>query len=619
MPSAGLQYRIGGRTAFIDFSPQSGAYHLNGGFLMNYVRRTVSFLLSAVMVISLFIGGADRASAAGSSFTDVPTGHWAWPYVELAAQKGYINGIGNGLFSPDTAVTYADFTALLTRAFFSEELQQIDASSPWYLKNCVAAEGLGLYYRTAYTGPLMAGSTELSRIEMATMICNTLEAYGMDIWSSYSWLYLLHDLGIPDGNYYLPAEKFAIDVVYSRNLMNGTDENGTFSGRSSLTRAQAATILIRVEQYLTGETPVFPEPDPEPTPQPQPQQPAVPSQPAANHTVSPNAVLAIDRIQVSDNVRSFYSFLDEATDGDGVQDYLIDDVYFSGDAATGRTDHPSVGQLFMEGSTVYLVVGVENAYPGDPEQYADEMSSVYFAFLIDHPEIFWLNAFRYYYYHRPNWDGTTQVILYMVLHGDKGDMREEGYQNEGIIRAGIQQREQAVNQILAGVQPGMSTYDKVLYFHDWLTTNNGYSTLYENCPVSSRTCLSAFAGLSGPQGPVCEGYAEAFKVLCDRSGIPCTVTTSTNHMWNSVQMDDGNWYALDATFDDPIRNGHEADRVSSIENHNYFLVGSGTVPEGDRRPFSATHVATDAIYPITGIVSGTGPVISPTAYPGRNF
>lgn len=55
---------------------------------------------------------------------------------------------------------------------------------------------------------------------------------------------------------------------------------------------------------------------------------------------------------------------------------------------------------------------------------------------------------------------------------------------------------------------------------------------------------------------VCEGYAEALKLLCDREGIPCiTVVGSGNggaHKWNYVQMDDGLWYILDATWNDQI-------------------------------------------------------------------
>ena len=51
---------------------------------------------------------------------------------------------------------------------------------------------------------------------------------------------------------------------------------------------------------------------------------------------------------------------------------------------------------------------------------------------------------------------------------------------------------------------------------------------------------------------VCQGYALAYKLLCDRVGIECYMVTSDsmNHAWNIVWLD-GSWYHVDATWDDP--------------------------------------------------------------------
>ncbi len=74
---------------------------------------------------------------------------------------------------------------------------------------------------------------------------------------------------------------------------------------------------------------------------------------------------------------------------------------------------------------------------------------------------------------------------------------------------------------------------------------------------------------------VCEGYAKTFLALCQLHGIPCigvsgVVSTQTGvggHMYNMVQMDDGKWYAVDATWDD--QDGWTAD--------TYLLAGSNTI------------------------------------------
>ena len=41
------------------------------------------------------------------TFSDVPESHWAYSYVEQAVDKGWVAGIGNGLFGVDDPVTYA--------------------------------------------------------------------------------------------------------------------------------------------------------------------------------------------------------------------------------------------------------------------------------------------------------------------------------------------------------------------------------------------------------------------------------------------------------------------------------------------------------------------------------
>lgn len=65
---------------------------------------------------------------------------------------------------------------------------------------------------------------------------------------------------------------------------------------------------------------------------------------------------------------------------------------------------------------------------------------------------------------------------------------------------------------------------------------------------------------------VCEGYAKAFKYLCDLStfdkDIHCYIVTGQNHMWNVVQINGKN-YLLDATWQDFV----------TCPDGDYFLAG----------------------------------------------
>ena len=80
--------------------------------------------------------------------------------------------------------------------------------------------------------------------------------------------------------------------------------------------------------------------------------------------------------------------------------------------------------------------------------------------------------------------------------------------------------------------------------------------------------------------PVCDGYAKAFKMVCDLLEIPCVLVVSSTHMWNNVLMDDGDWYNVDVTWDD------SNDQQISYQ---YFLVGSQTVINGALNQVTVTY------------------------------
>ena len=73
------------------------------------------------------------------------------------------------------------------------------------------------------------------------------------------------------------------------------------------------------------------------------------------------------------------------------------------------------------------------------------------------------------------------------------------------------------------------------------------------------------------------------------SGFAVTPSGSLiDHMWNYVQMEDGNWYALDPTWDDPIVDSKDYKVVSGSEGHKYFLVGRDDGPDNELS-FIETH------------------------------
>ncbi len=166
-----------------------------------------------------------------------------------------------------------------------------------------------------------------------------------------------------------------------------------------------------------------------------------------------------------------------------------------------------------------------------------------------------------------------------------------------------------VTEIANGAKGQGSVVDQLKFVHDWLLEHNEYNWTAadggENY-MTNTTGLpwSAFSGLMDDFSPVCEGYARAFKMVCDELGIPCVITFNKEHMWNEVQVS-GRWYAVDCTYDDPTGSRNPDGKGNS----NHFLVGSNTIIEG--QAFAATHPLGKASYTANAF---SFPTISKGAY-----
>ena len=332
----------------------------------------------------------------------------------------------------------------------------------------------------------------------------------------------------------------------------------------------------------------------------------------------------IDRIDVPAYVVEFYRVLEEASDGDGYQDFLIDDQYIEGKVK-------SEGAFRCEDGEAAILMG-----PLSSESWSEAtlyaMAAVA-AFDRDHPEVFWLQG---QYQTRLSFgSGVEETYLRLVLRtglnddadssGDPYDIRSSSYTNERDIRLEIDRCRQRVNQIVSARPEKSSVKETLSYFNMWLTHNNEYNTTSDlNALAQSGSyplaweCVSALEGREGARGPVCEGYARAFKMLCDKVGIPCVLTDgwgvnfsgSGPHMWNDVQVDSA-WYAVDVTWNDPA--GGNPGKRSGIESEEWFLLGSESLVLYGSNPFSLTHQVRNLVFPV-GPKFTNGPVLSKTAY-----
>lgn len=291
------------------------------------------------------------------------------------------------------------------------------------------------------------------------------------------------------------------------------------------------------------------------------------------------------------------------------------------------------------------------------DAYADRVNEEYdilasflpYAFLsvnYDYPEFFWIgNGYQFgtssgaSISYDPRGSGVANYTISLMFYLNSGnfDIRTGGvsgynFSNQTDLASGLQRYHNSLQTILGQCPANGSRYDKLLAAHDWLTLHNCYNYFYYDYGYSQDvigdtpwSAFSALEGNSNQTAPVCEGYSRAFKVLCDELDIPCILMSGNvidnngntgGHMWNYVQMEDGKWYAVDVTWDDPSTQ-YAQGVVSGYESHDWFLLGSGS-DIGDGMTLIESHPEQwFNSYPSSGSYSWSlrpGPELSPIAY-----
>lgn len=359
---------------------------------------------------------------------------------------------------------------------------------------------------------------------------------------------------------------------------------------------------------------------------------------AAPKPASGTHVKWIDRIaNLPDYARTFYSWLEknatatgalsDPTLGTNIGGVYVHQVHtIEGTAKFACTANDDLEKMAMDAAV---------AHAGDAHNVAiDYIFDVFGAFDRDHPEVFWLNreslcgsgiSISY------TTDGGIAEVdyklsIYFYLKSDDHDVRLAGYRDPTVIASAIQKRDQDIQRILADCPVNEPVEAQLRYLNKVLTQTNAYNSAVASGNGSAADptawkCVSALSGFTGTKGPVCEGYARAFKVLCDRLGIPCVLNEgyarnsasakTEAHMWNYVQVE-GSWYAVDVTWNDPTVSSKPNAALSGKEQEKWFLLGSDTeVSNG--LSFIASHPVLNEVN-TGGTCYTNGPVLAKNAY-----
>lgn len=218
-----------------------------------------------------------------------------------------------------------------------------------------------------------------------------------------------------------------------------------------------------------------------------------------------------------------YNTLAEGTNGDGNQDYMIDDAFFAPEnrilVQYGNGQGDSLNAVEILRTTLDTPITQE-----EWSEVRQNLVNSYCAFRKDFPDVFWLNQ-------NPRFSLVPSVItdengaevgydytLYLVLADNNGyDIRSASYRSGDTIRSAINRRNVSVQEML-DLSADMELVDRIMFF---------------------REKSGAVAESMGPDVPLEERSARAFKLLCDNIGVACVLVTEGNGEWTEY-VDLGN-------------------------------------------------------------------------------
>lgn len=248
------------------------------------------------------------------------------------------------------------------------------------------------------------------------------------------------------------------------------------------------------------------------------------------------------------------------------------------------------------------------------------VTPAYLALTYDHPELVWLSGAKYtigYTVYTP-WFEEDEVSIITDLELAGSTFTITPTKDTGVLTASSVNPlfDGTKSQIDAMLPANATTYDKVKAVHDKICSMVSYENSTQNIGNQYyQTPYSLYydADGDGKIETVCAGYAKMMKLQCNKYGIPCVLVTGVTdsgeyHMWNYVQMENGVWYAVDATWDD-----------QSTIMYDFFLVGSETYSSAafGTKKFGTTHIPSGKWTTSADCVF-LYPVFSQTAYAGQN-
>ena len=528
-------------------------------------------------------------SAVGqTSFSDVPSGHWAYDYVTAMSDRGVVSGMGDGKFQPDVSVSAAQFSTMLSKVFFPEKLNTLKAAadnSPWWNPYVDTANYYNILNGTKVR--ILKGVTSkwdeaelsagLTRFDMAQIMYNTLKVLGIPMPTQEELNQTKSK--IPDFAQIPDNYVDAVVTMYHLKCLSGTDSLGSFSGHTLMNRAQSCVVMSKLLDITDGNTQQSTDKETTQTPTETPQQGDSTHSPTEAPQQGDSTQSPTEAPQQGD---STHSPTEAPQQGDSTQSPT--EAPQQGDSTQSPAETPQQGGSTQ--SPAETPQQVQSPYPVVPVSSDEELLELArkaldryelgIAFSV--PDGTSVNAFVV-----DQWFSSLEVPLTYEYLPSNIIVVHFNYSGDTAVLARFYGRDVALDpeweEALAGLiearkqitanLPDSSTQTLVHGIYKYIMEHTEYD--HDTCDgLRSNPRAYNIIGVLADGLAVCEGYSDTFTVLCKSFGIDVVQmvgylrASGGAHAWNAVNID-GTWYQVDATSDDPSGNANNC-------GYNYFLI-----------------------------------------------
>ena len=170
-------------------------------------------------------------------FTDVPTNVWYAANVQKAYEFGLVKGTSETGFNPDGNITVAEMLALACRlnSIYNGKGSDFQQGDPWYQVYADYAEENGLLTNVSFQNYTDTATREQFAIIFASSLPD----------KALSAINKIEDGQVPDVSSSTPGGK-AVYKLYNAGILTGADSSGTFHPNNNISRAEVATMAIRM-------------------------------------------------------------------------------------------------------------------------------------------------------------------------------------------------------------------------------------------------------------------------------------------------------------------------------------------------------------------------------------